>query len=131
MVNKTITIGRLSADPEVRYTQGGSQVTTFSIPTSERWKGQDGHKEETEWNRIVAFGKLAEICGEYLCKGSMVYIGGKLKTRKWQDSNGVDRYSTEIIAQEMKMLGGERKEHSGNAGGGQATDGDMGDDVPF
>lgn len=105
MLNKVLLIGNLGADPELRYTPGGTQVATFSIATSERWKGQDGKvQESTEWHRIVAWGKLAEICGQYLRKGSRIYIEGKLQTRKWQDRDGSDRYITEIVAREMKML---------------------------
>ena len=113
MVNKATLIGNLGADPETRYTSGGTQVTTFSVATTERWRGQDGHpREETEWHRVVAWGKLAEICGQYLEKGSKVYVEGKLQTRKWQDQSGVDRYTTEVVAREMKMLG---SRHGGQA----------------
>ncbi len=105
MINKAILIGNLGADPEIRYTQSGTQVATFRIATTERWKGQDGQMQEsTEWHRIVAFRRLAEICGEYLNKGSRVYIEGKIQTQKWQDQDGNDRYTTEILAREMKML---------------------------
>ncbi len=105
MLNKAILIGNLGADPEIRYTQSGTQVATFRIATTERWKGQDGQMQEsTEWHRIVAYKRLAEICGEYLNKGSRVYIEGKIQTRKWQDQSGNDKYTTEIIAREMKML---------------------------
>ena len=105
MINKAILIGNLGADPEIRYTQSGTQVATFNIATTERRKGQDGQvQESTEWHRIVAWQRLAEICGEYLHKGSRVYIEGKIQTRKWKDQSGVDRYTTEIIAREMKML---------------------------
>lgn len=104
-VNKAILIGNLGGDPEIRYTQAGTQVATFTIATTERWRGQDGQMQEsTEWHRIVAWAKLAEICGEYLHKGSKVYIEGKIQTRKWQDQSGADRYTTEIVAREMKML---------------------------
>ena len=142
MINKAILIGNLGADPEIRYTQSGTQVATFNIATTERWKGQDGQMQEsTEWHRIVAFQRLAEICGEYLNKGSRVYIEGKIQTRKWQDQNGVDRYTTEIVAREMKMLsprGGEGGQ-SGGFGGGQESFpeppagfmGGTGEDVPF
>ena len=105
MINKAILIGNLGADPEVRYTQSGTAVATFNVATSERWKGQDGQmQEQTEWHRVVAWAKLAEICGEYLHKGSKVYVEGKIQTRKWQDKDGVDRYTTEIVARDMKML---------------------------
>lgn len=105
MINKVILIGNLGADPEIRYTQSGLPVVNFRIATTERWKNQEGQQQEqTEWHNIVAWRRLAEICGEYLSKGSRVYIEGKLQTRKWQDQNGNDRYSTEIVANEMKML---------------------------
>ncbi len=116
MINKVILIGNLGADPEQRSTQAGTAMSTFNIATSERWKGQDGQmQEQTEWHRIVAWRQLAEICNEYLRKGSRVYIEGKLQTRKWQDQNGNDRYTTEIIAREMKML--TPRGESGGGGG--------------
>jgi len=106
-VNKMICIGNLGKDPEVRYSEGGSAMANFSIAVSESWKDkQTGEKrEKTEWIRIVAFGKLAEIIGEYLKKGSKVYIEGKLQTRKWQGNDGQDRYTTEVVARDMQMLG--------------------------
>ncbi len=140
MINKVILIGNLGADPEIRYTQNGTQVATFNLATTERWRGQDGQtQEQTEWHRIVAWAKLAEICGEYLHKGSRVYIEGKLQTRKWQDQGGADRYTTEIIAREMKMLtprGSGGEEYGGESygqGGGSSYRGTppIGDDVPF
>jgi single-strand DNA-binding protein len=104
MVNKVILIGNLGADPEVRYTQNGTAVANFRMATTETWK-KEGEKEElTEWHRVVTFGRLAEICGEYLSKGSKVYIEGRIQTRKWEDRDGNPRYTTEIIAREMKML---------------------------
>ena len=104
MVNKVILIGNLGADPEVRYTQNGTAVANFRVATTETWK-KEGEKEElTEWHRIVTFGRLAEICGEYLSKGSKVYIEGRIQTRKWDDRDGNTRYTTEIVAREMKML---------------------------
>lgn len=107
MLNKAILVGNLGADPEIRYTQSGAQVATFSVATTERWKGQDGlPQEQTEWHRIVVWGRLAETCSQYLHKGSRVYIEGRLQTRKWQDQNGVERAITEVIARDMKMLGG-------------------------
>jgi single-strand DNA-binding protein len=146
MINKVILIGNLGADPEVRYTQSGTPVASFRIATSERRKGQDGQfQEQTEWHNIVAWDKLAEICGEYLHKGMRVYIEGKIQTRKWQDKDGHDRWTTEIVAREMKMLspkGGESSSggaYSGDpgpaasggsyeySGGGSGT----GNDVPF
>lgn len=105
-VNKVILIGNLGQDPEVRYTPGGSAITNISIATSETWKDkQTGQPQErTEWHRVVFFNRLAEIAGEYLRKGSKVYVEGSLRTRKWQDQQGQDRYSTEIVANEMQML---------------------------
>lgn len=105
-VNKVILIGNLGNDPEVRYTPNSNAVATVSLATSETWKDkQSGEAQErTEWHRIVFFNRLAEIVGEYLHKGSKVYIEGSLRTRKWQDKTGVDRYTTEIIANEMHML---------------------------
>ncbi|MFH7319745.1 single-stranded DNA-binding protein [Desulfurivibrio sp. D14AmB] len=136
MINKAILIGNLGADPEVRYTQSGDAVASFRIATTETWKKQDGSKEEqTEWHRIVAFKRLGEICGEYLSKGSRVYIEGRIQTRKWQDKDGAERYTTEIVAREMKMLS--PKGGSGGGYGSQAGDEppfpepSMGDDVPF
>jgi single-strand DNA-binding protein len=144
MINKVILIGNLGADPEIRYTQSGTSVASFNVATTERRKGQDGQVQElTEWHRIIAWQRLAEICGEYLSKGSKVYIEGRLQTRKWKDKDGNDRYTTEIVAREMKMLsprttaggGGGGAEYGGAAGG---FGGDpfpepppMGDDVPF
>jgi len=105
-VNKVILIGRLGADPEVRYTSNGTPVASFRIATSESWTNKDGVREErTEWHRIVAWRKLGEICGEYLSKGKQVYIEGRLQTREWEDRDGVKRRTTEIIAQNMQMLG--------------------------
>ncbi len=128
MINKAILIGNLGADPEIRYTQSGTQVATFNIATTERWKGQDGQMQEsTEWHRIVAWARLAEICGEYLNKGSRVYIEGKIQTRKWQDQNGNDRYTTEIVAREMKML----TPKGGGGGGGDSFGGGSGMDQSF
>ncbi|MBT8347131.1 MAG: single-stranded DNA-binding protein [Desulfofustis sp.] len=138
MINKAIIIGNLGADPEIRYTQSGSQVATFNVATTERWRDQSGTMQEsTEWHRIVAWQRLAEICGEYLHKGSRVYIEGRIQTRKWQDQSGNDRYTTEIVAREMKML--DRRE-SGTGGTGSQDSGtsepppygsSMGEDVPF
>ena len=107
-VNKAILVGNLGADPEVRYTASGTAVTTFNIATNERWTDRSsGEKQErTEWHRIVAWGKLGEICGEYLSKGKQVYIEGRIQTRSWDDRDGNKRYTTEIVAREMVMLGG-------------------------
>ncbi len=106
MINKVILIGRLGADPEIRYTPSGAEVATFRIATSEVWTNKNGEKEErTEWHRIVAWRNLAKICGEYLSKGRLVYIEGKIRTRAWEDRDGNKRTTTEIEASEMKMLG--------------------------
>ena len=108
-VNKAILIGHLGSDPESRSTTGGTAVANFNIATSESYKNKDGEKEEkTEWHRIVAFGKLAEICSQYLRKGKLVYIEGRLQTRSWDDKDGNKKYTTEIVAQNMTMLGGKQ-----------------------
>ncbi len=105
-VNKVILIGNLGADPELRYTPNGVAVATFNLATNERWPDKDGNfQEHTEWHRVVAWRKQAEIVGEYLKKGSQVYVEGKLRTRSWEDQNGVKRYQTEIIVQNLQMLG--------------------------
>jgi single-strand DNA-binding protein len=105
-VNKVILVGNLGRDPETRYTTGGEAVTNVSIATTDTWKDKSGEKQErTEWHRVAFFGKLAEIAGEYLKKGSQVYVEGRLQTRKWQDKEGQDKYTTEIIADRMQMLG--------------------------
>jgi len=106
-VNKVIILGRLGQDPEIRYIPDGTAVANISVATSEEWKDkQTGEKKEkTEWHKIVIFGKLAEIAGEYLKKGAQAYFEGRLQTRKWQDQNGQDRYSIEIVANVMQMLG--------------------------
>ena len=106
-VNKVTLIGNLGADPEVRYTAGGSAVANVRLATAESWRDKEtgDQQERTEWHRVVFFSRLAEIVGEYLKKGSQVYIEGRLQTRKWQDRDGNDRYTTEIVANEMQMLG--------------------------
>jgi len=107
MLNKAILIGNLGADPETRYMQGGTGVCNIRIATTERFKDRNGERQErTEWHRVVLWGKLGEIANQYLHKGSQVYIEGRIETRKWQDKDGNDRYSTDIRAREMKMLGG-------------------------
>jgi len=118
-INKVILVGNLGNDPEVRYAQSGSAITTLSVATSESWKDKEGNQQErTEWHRVKAFGRLAEIMGEYLKKGRQVYIEGSLRTEKYTDKNGVEKYSTDIIADEMQMLGG-MGEGGGGGGGGQ------------
>ena len=122
-INKVILIGNLGADPEVRYMPQGGAVANMTIATSESWtdKATNERKEQTEWHRIVIYQRLAEIAGEYLRKGSKVYIEGKLKTRKWTDKDGVERYTTEIVANELQMLDGrgEGQQQGGGMGGGQ------------
>jgi single-strand DNA-binding protein len=105
MINKAILVGRLGADPEVRYTPDGAMVTNFRIATDEQWKDKNGEKvQRTEWHKIVTFGKLAEICGKYLVKGKLVYLEGRIQTRAWDDKEGAKRYTTEIVASTMQML---------------------------
>jgi single-strand DNA-binding protein len=159
-VNKVILVGNLGRDPETRYMPDGTAITNFSIATTESWKDKtSGEKQEkTEWHRIVTYRRLAEIAGEYLKKGSQVYIEGKLQTRKWTDKDGVEKYTTEIIGDEMKMLGsrqgmgggdsagsgGDYQARSGGSSGasggaskpaankgGAAKFDDMDDDIPF
>jgi single-strand DNA-binding protein len=142
-VNKVILVGNLGKDPEVRYMPSGSAAANVTLATSESWKDkQTGEqKERTEWHNIVFFGRLAEIAGEYLKKGSQIYVEGSLRTRKWQDKNGNDRYTTEIVANEMQMLG---SRGGGGGGGGYSQDPgnvpassssgagmDFDDDIPF
>jgi single-strand DNA-binding protein len=124
-INKVIIVGNVGGDPETRYMPSGSAVTNLTIATNESWKDkQTGEqKERTEWHRVAMFNRLAEIAAEYLRKGSQVYIEGKLRTRKWQDKSGNDRYTTEIIADEMQMLGG----RGGGGGGGNFGGGSQGD----
>ncbi|HEY7741241.1 MAG TPA: single-stranded DNA-binding protein [Steroidobacteraceae bacterium] len=115
-VNKVIIVGNLGADPETRYLPSGEAVTNIRVATTDRWKDKTSGemKEATEWHRIAFFGKLATIAGEYLKKGSQVYVEGRIRTRKWQDKEGQDRYTTEIVCNEMQMLGG-------RGGGAQAA----------
>jgi single-strand DNA-binding protein len=135
VVNKVILIGRLGADPEIRYTPSGAEVATFRMATSESWTNKSGEKEErTEWHRIVAWRGLAKICGEYLSKGKLVYIEGRLRTRSWEDRDGNKRSTTEIEATEMKMLGGIGEQKSK----GKDVEGDFSpppqkdeEDIPF
>ncbi len=142
-VNKVILVGNLGSDPELRNTGSGIQVANFSLATSENFKGRDGERQtRTEWHKIVTFGKLAEICGQYLQKGKQVYIEGRLQTRSWEDQSGNKKYTTEIIANQMVMLG-----RAGDAGGrsnrdesrkaedesvdSQASPAEDDDDLPF
>ena len=119
-VNKVILIGNLGRDPEVRYTPNGSAVCNVSLATTRNWKSKDSgeRQEETEWHRVVFFDRLAEIAGEYLKKGRPVYVEGRLKTRKWTDKDGVEKYTTEIFADQMQLLGGREEGGMGGGGGG-------------
>ena len=146
-VNKVILVGRLGKDPETRYMPNGEAVTNVTLATSETWKDKSGEKQEkTEWHRVTFYRKLAEIAGEYLIKGGMVYVEGRLETRKWQDKEGKERYTTEIIANEMQMLSSrssgnsfevvERESAPASGGGKPAAKGgsefdDFADDIPF
>jgi len=132
-VNKVIIVGNVGRDPELRYTQSGQPVASFSIATNERFKDKDGNwKDRTEWHRIVAWARLAEICGEYLRKGSQVYVEGRIQTRDWEDKEGNKRQTTEIIALGMQMLGrrGEGGGPSVSDDGNQTRGGGGGEDMP-
>jgi single-strand DNA-binding protein len=116
-INKAILIGRLGGDPEVRYTSNGGAVANFTLATNESWTDKQGQKQEkTEWHRVVVWGKLAELCGQYLSKGRQAYIEGKLQTREWTDKEGGKRYTTEVVAQTVQFLGG-----PGAGAGGPST----------
>ena len=129
MLNRCDFIGRLGRDPEVRYTAGGKSVASFSVACSEK----RGDNETTEWVNAIAWEKLADICGQYLQKGSLVYISGRMQTRKWEDKDGGTRYTTEIVVRDMKMLGGRSEGgQSSQTGGGYGGASPMGEDsVPF
>ncbi len=130
-MNKAMVIGNLGNAPQVRYTQKKTPVTTFSVASTERWKDAEGNKQEyTEWHRVVVWGKLAEICGEHLGKGSKVFIEGRLRTRKWEDQEGLIRYTTEIHVKEMEMLGG-MQDNAGSPPNGNDVEPPLPDDVPF
>lgn len=137
MVNRVILVGRLGRDPEMRYTSSGTAVTNFSVATNERWNNQDGERQErTEWHKIVTWSKLAEICNQYLTKGQLVYIEGRLQTREWDDRDGNKRRTTEIVASDMQMLSSRTEESStpepvGVTEGGDMETGITDDDVPF
>ncbi len=122
-INKVILIGNLGRDPEVRYTPNGAAICNIAVATSRNWKDKtSGEKvEETEWHRVVFYDRLAEIAGEYLKKGRPVYVEGRLKTRKWQDKDGIEKYTTEIIADNMQLLGG--REGAGSGGSGEEPSG--------
>jgi len=123
-VNKVILIGNLGKDPEVRYAPSGAAICNITLATSRQWKNKETgeRQEETEWHRVVFYDRLAEIAGEYLKKGKSIYVEGRLKTRKWTDKEGVDKYTTEVIAQEMTMLGS-REGGAGGSGGGMSDEG--------
>ena len=126
-VNKVILVGNLGNDHEVRYMPNGNAVANLSLATSESWKDQQGQvQERTEWHRLTMYRRLAEIAGEYLKKGSQIYVEGKLQTRKWQDQQGQDRYTTEIIVDQMQMLGGRGGEAGGGSGGYQRQQSNQG-----
>ena len=131
MLNKIMIIGNLGNDPELRHTQSGTPVASFRVATTEKWKDKGGQmQEQTEWHTCQAWSKLAEICGNYLKKGSKVYIEGSVHTRKWQDQSGNDRYSTEVKVREMKMLDGKKDgQQSGGEWSSPAPSGD--DSIPF
>ncbi len=134
-VNKVILIGHLGQDPEVKFMPSGSAVANVSIATTEQWKDKNsGEKQsKTEWHRVIFFARLAEVVGEYLKKGSQVYVEGRLQTRKWTDKNGVERYTTEIVANEMQMLGG-KGERSAPEDAGTSTGGGeefVDSEIPF
>lgn len=133
MLNKVMVIGNLGQDPEIRQTQSGQQVATLRVATTERYKDKDGHSQEkTEWHTCVLWGKLAELAGKYLSKGSRVYLEGKLQTRQWDDQNGQKRYSTEIVVQEMKFLTPKGEAGGAPAGSNARPSLDMPDEeVPF
>lgn len=147
-INKVILIGNLGRDPETRYMPDGGAVTNASIATTDTWKDKTSgeKKEATEWHRLVFFNRLAEIAGEYLKKGSSIYIEGKLRTRKWQDKEGQDKYTTEIVVDTLKMLGGKPRDEDGDGSGDRSEPreraaptekkptgkfDDMEDDIPF
>lgn len=140
-VNKVILVGNLGKDPETRYMPNGDAVTNITVATTETWKDKDGKKQEkTEWHRVTFYRKLAEIAGEYLKQGRQVYVEGRIETKKWTDKSGVERYSTDIIANELKMLGGkpsgdsQPREKKFEGGAASAPKGDFSDfdsDIPF
>ena len=144
MINKVILVGNLGADPELRYTPSGVAVATLRMATSRRWKDRDGNmQDETEWHRVIVWNKSAEFCGNYLSKGSKIYVEGRLQTRKWQDQNGNDKYTTEIISNVVQNLSPKGDTGSGGDGlagepplppepfGGGYGDSGTGEDVPF
>lgn len=134
-VNKTTLVGNLGADPDIRYMPDGTPTATLAIATTDSWKDKatGEKKEKTEWHRVVFFKGLAELAQKYLKKGSQIYVEGKLRTRKWTDKEGIDRYTTEIVGREMQMLGKKPAEETQDAPKSDAPSdaGDMDDDIPF
>ena len=141
-VNKAILIGNLGRDPEIRYTQSGMAVANFTLATNESWSDKESgeRRERTEWHRIVVFGKMGETCGKYLSKGRQVYVEGRIQTREWEDRDGNKRYTTEIVASDVRFLGNRGEGgggYAGPAGGGGPAGGDPAgggpadDDIPF
>lgn len=131
-LNKVMLIGNLGKDPEVRFTASGQAVASFSLATSEKFKGKSGEMEErTEWHNITLWGKLAEIAGEYLSKGKTVYIEGRLQTRKWQDKNGNDRYTTDIVGDRMQMLSAKGERSGGESSSSPKSGGSSYEEPPF
>jgi single-strand DNA-binding protein len=147
MVNKVILIGNLGSDPEIRYTTSGTAVATLSLATNRRWKDRDGNmQDETEWHRVIVWAKSAEFCGNFLARGSKIYIEGRLQTRKWQDQSGNDKYTTEIVANTVQNLTPKGADSGGqggfeqppmpdqapsDSGWGGSSQGGTGEDVPF
>jgi len=128
-LNKVLLIGHLGADPESRFTTSGSAVTNFNLATNESWKSNEGDiKEKTEWHRVVVFGKLAETAAEYMKKGQLVFVEGRLQTRSWEDKDNVKKYTTEVLCDSFTMLG-RKSDDSGGSSAAQSTDQD--DDLPF
>ena len=131
-INKVILVGNLGGDPEVRYANSGVAVCNFTMATTRTYKDKQGErKDETEWHRIVAFGRTAEVCGEYLKKGRQVYIEGRMQTRKWQDKDGNDRWTTEIVTENMQMLGNRGGDGGGGSQRGSSSQGSSGKDEPY
>ncbi|MGI9558734.1 MAG: single-stranded DNA-binding protein [Thermodesulfobacteriota bacterium] len=142
-VNKVTIIGNVGSDPEMKHTASGQAVANFSVATNESWTNKEGEKQErTEWHRIVAWGRLAEICGQYLSKGTPVYLEGSIRTRSWEDRDGNTKYTTEVHAKDMQFLGSARDSGGGAGGGAEKSSGEnsppldipennMDDDIPF
>lgn len=131
-INKVILVGHLGADPETRYMPSGGAVANVSLATEESWKDRDTgeKKSRTEWHRVTFYNRIAEVVSEYLRKGSLIYVEGKLRTRKWQDQSGNDRYTTEVIAEQMQMLGGRERSGAAQSQPSQSPE-ELNDDIPF